>query len=203
MLTIRTGRVRIVTVRLLRGNDMVGDIKDSINHAIKERLNSPILGSYIIFFTLFHWETWVLLFWSNKTGNEKINELKSIWPTNLDDFLYPLIITFVFVTLYPLVKLAYHLFIQVVDVIQVKYESILSSKTDEIKTKNFKKKMEFHRIKIDSIKEKGVRHPNETQLLLQILKETAEHNSFDQDIRDKLVQISTIVPSEPQSNNGN
>jgi hypothetical protein len=47
------------------------EVKKSLQEAVKERLSSPILGSYIIFFLGYHWKALILLIWSDKKGLER------------------------------------------------------------------------------------------------------------------------------------
>ena len=105
---------------------MIEEVKKSVYENAKERISSPILGSFAIFFLGYHWKVWVLLFWSDEKGMSKIEELRAVWPNSKDDFVIPAIVSLVFVFGYPFLKLTYELFIKTVDLIQIRYEMYIT-----------------------------------------------------------------------------
>ncbi|MGJ0516213.1 MAG: hypothetical protein ACR65O_10765 [Methylomicrobium sp.] len=94
---------------------MIDEVKDSINDNMKERLSSPILGSFLIFLISFHWKAIILLIWSEKKGIERIEELQCFMPNSVTDFIPAIIATFIYIISYPVAKLLYDNYLKFVE----------------------------------------------------------------------------------------
>jgi hypothetical protein len=105
---------------------MLAELKESLQHNVKERLSSPILGSYTFFFLAYNWKALALVFTSTKKGTEFVTELETVMPHNLSGVLTPALWTLYFVTCYPFLKLAYSLLIAFIRQVQIRYEFYLT-----------------------------------------------------------------------------
>jgi hypothetical protein len=105
---------------------VISELKDSVVSAAKERLASPILGTYIIFFLWFHWRAFVMLCSSPSSGAKLISEVSPYWPHSLQDVFIPLACTAIFLTAYPVIKIAYSVFLKVVRLLQIHSDFFLS-----------------------------------------------------------------------------
>ena len=112
---------------------MLEELKDSLKHNIKERVSSPILGSYTIFFVAYHWKSLVVLFTSDSKGMELVHELESLWPGSWWSFVVPAFWTFLFLTIYPIIKLVYGLLLKRIHIFQLFKEQYYFRRETELK----------------------------------------------------------------------
>jgi len=77
----------------------VKDEIKSVGNAIANRMSNPILGGYILTWSIYNWDVWVIAFTSGKSAN-KIKEISesisSIW-----DWLLPLGILLIYIVAFP------------------------------------------------------------------------------------------------------
>ena len=82
--------------------DQESGLSGSYGNAIRERLNSPLIGSYAIFVLLWNWESVLLLVLSGQETAVVISGIKQS-SDYLGLLVYPLISTVVYLTTYPLI----------------------------------------------------------------------------------------------------
>jgi effector-binding domain-containing protein len=101
---------------------MLDDVKESLKEAVRERISSPLLGSYILFSLLLHWRAIVVLIWSEQKGLARVNEVAPLLPNSFWSFALPTIGAIAFSFGYPLIKSWYARFLSWVEGNQLKYE---------------------------------------------------------------------------------
>jgi len=76
---------------------MINEVTKSFQDSVKERVTSPLLGSFILFLLAFNYKV-IFIFFSSGTVAEKLSYLPEI------GLFYPLIATVIFVSIYPLIS---------------------------------------------------------------------------------------------------
>ena len=177
---------------------MINEIKNSITENINERTSNPILGSFIIFFIGYHWNVWVLLFWSDKKGMEKIDELKNIWPDSIHDFSIPAIASIAFIFLYPFIKLFYSLFIKTVNLLQLRYDLYIVRKQVQLEKLNQDREIHQKLHQASFRVRDGAFGVEDTAFILGLLQNIAEKDGLSMMDINKL---NAIIKMEPDINN--
>jgi len=101
---------------------VLDNVKESIQHSIRERFSSPILGSFTFFLVIFHWRTVVLIFSHEAKGEALITELERFWPHSFKSYILPIIFALLYSFTYPYLRMFYALFLQRVRLLQIKNE---------------------------------------------------------------------------------
>ena len=122
---------------------MIKDFFGSILGNIKERTQSPLLGSYTVAFIAYNWKPLVVLFTSKCTGASLVREVSSEFSSPIWDVGVPLIVAVAFSVLYPLAKS----FIGRLNSFAQKREIEIEAELEE-KRENLREK---HKNKIESI----------------------------------------------------
>jgi hypothetical protein len=137
---------------------MLKEIQESVSHNISERLSSPILGSFIIFFTAFHWRFIVCLFFHDSNGIQLLSELDKYKPHGFSSYFYPALFSLIYSLGYPFIKMAYSLFVE-----WIKYlHAIQELRSDHrgqrleeeklVRTQNHNNLMAFYKIENEQFK---------------------------------------------------
>lgn len=171
---------------------MIKEAKLSLQENLKERISSPILGSYILFFLGFHWKIWVILFWTDLNGIEKINKLSDIWPNSAYDFLAPAFYTVLFLFSYPFAKLFYEFFIKTVEFVQIKYEQLLVRNDVALEEMKLRRELERKRVREKLLAKSDHKTPEDINYLISILKISVENNYVTDEQRETVQEIFSI-----------
>lgn len=78
------------------------DLKDTTT----ERFSSPILGTFTIFWLVLNWKIPLILIFSNKNIEERILKIEELFNI-FNGLTNPLILTFIFLLVYPVIKNIY------------------------------------------------------------------------------------------------
>ncbi len=89
---------------------MINEIKDSVKNAMHERMNSPILGTFLIFTVSINWKVFVVFFTSDAHGMERVFEIERAISISGFDFNRPISWTVISLAGYPMLKLIYTIF---------------------------------------------------------------------------------------------
>jgi hypothetical protein len=90
---------------------MLKEIQDSLTTTVKERISSPILGTFSLLFAAFHWRFLVHLIWHESKGSQLIAELEKLRPYGFKSYFWPVFLAIAFAIIYPLIKIQYTLFL--------------------------------------------------------------------------------------------
>ncbi|KZN52138.1 hypothetical protein N474_23575 [Pseudoalteromonas luteoviolacea CPMOR-2] len=121
---------------------MLKELVESFSSNIKERASSPVLGSYTVAAIGCNWKSLVVLFTSEKSGVELVNEVVSVFPGLEQGLIYPAGFAIVFSLLYPSLKAIISTFNTYARIIELKAESRLE---------DIKERIGINRSDIDSI----------------------------------------------------
>lgn len=80
------------------------DLFQSILDSSKERIKSPIIGTYIISFVIYNWRTILFLIFSNASIEDKIIVINNEY-CGLIQLIIPLVITVIYILLFPFINL--------------------------------------------------------------------------------------------------
>lgn len=79
---------------------MINELTKSFQDSVKERVSSPLLGSFILFFLTCNYKI-VIVFFSSGTAQEKLDALPPFWPYEAFSIILAIILTSLFVVAYP------------------------------------------------------------------------------------------------------
>lgn len=93
------------------------ELFDNLNKSIQERIRNPFLGSFLISWIIYNWNSLLILLFSNKTIEDKINTIKpkeifyvsGFWMPILFATIYVLFIPYIFFIIDYLTKHSYEL----------------------------------------------------------------------------------------------
>jgi len=82
---------------------MINEITKTFQDSVKERVSSPVLGSFILFLLAFNYET-IIVFFSSGDPKQKIEFLPPFIWTGCLNIVYATALTIIFVYFYPIVS---------------------------------------------------------------------------------------------------
>ena len=101
---------------------MIKEIQDSLATTVRERISSPILGTFSLLFAAFHWRFIVHLIWHDSKGSQLIYELEKLRPYGFKSYFLPAILAIGFAIAYPFIKLQYSYFLSWLELFQTRRE---------------------------------------------------------------------------------
>lgn len=118
--------------------DLKIDLSSDYGNAIKERLNSPFVGSYVIFVLLWNWESVLLLVLSGQETAVVISDIKQS-ADYLGLLVYPLISSVFYLLTYPLVAGLFNTWRSFANSLVYKLSSAITAREDAAMFERVKK----------------------------------------------------------------
>lgn len=164
---------------------MFKDLLSSLSGNIKERVSSPILGSYSIAAIICNWKPLVVLFTSKNSGISLINEVVYVQPELQQGLIYPLIFSLAFSVIYPSIKALISSFNSVAKTIELKSEyrieelkERIAIKKDDVDTIIQALRNTYERIGYHDLKRIKEALPDEDELLIHSEKKSADSGHY-------------------------
>lgn len=180
---------------------MLTNITDSVKETIKDRMASPILGSYVLFFVIRHWRFFVVLIWSEKRGLARVAEMESQLPRSWQDWVIPAALAVSFGIIYPLIARAYATYTK------WQYELQLTREMSIADVAKQKRENELYEKRIERASKYNMRVSNYGSLMIDVLQEgfsTGVLGKFEldklMDTAEKAARVGTFTNAQEALN---